>query len=266
MHTCVDTWAHVCLCMHVCTHVIAHMCMYEHAHMCTNVSVQVCARVCKHVHVRTHGCAFFRRVHVCTCVCTCVHVCAVSGRGRESRAEVGRATVRLPQSWQLRREPGRPLATTSEPGHQAAGRRVRAWSRPRLELMINQPSEAAQQLRPASRWAQAQGGSGAGSRGRWRPLCSPLGCGRRRRPAGPASEEQGVATQCPLSHGAGRRYGALGGRVMEAERAPSTEPGLATGGSELSPAFHFLREFSEVSGSGGNRTGVWRGRKAMGAG
>ncbi|XP_043303906.1 uncharacterized protein LOC122428163 [Cervus canadensis] len=150
------------------------------------------------------------------------------GPGQEPRQVRGPRSLPLPLLSVLRREPGRPLATTSEPGHQAAGRRVRAWSRPRLELMINQPSEAAQQLRPASRRAQAQGGSGAGSRGRWRPLCSPLGCGRRRRPAGPASEEQGAATQCPLSHGAGRRYGALGGRVMEAERAPSTEPGLAT--------------------------------------
>lgn len=129
--------------------------------------------------------------------------------------------------------------------------------------MINQPWEAVQQLRPASCQAQAQtqaqGGSGAGSRGRWRPLCSPTGCGRRRRPARPASKEPGAATQCPLSYGAGRRYGALDGWVRAAEKALSTDLGLAAGGSEPSLAFHFLGEFSELSGQGGNSTGVWRG-------
>lgn len=49
--------------------------------------------------MHAHTCA-----HVClVCAHVCVHVCAVSGRGRESRAEVGGAAVRLPQSWQLRR-------------------------------------------------------------------------------------------------------------------------------------------------------------------
>ncbi|XP_044801519.2 SH3 domain and tetratricopeptide repeat-containing protein 1 isoform X4 [Bubalus bubalis] len=86
--------------------------------------------------------------------------------------------------------------------------------------MINQPWEAAQQLRPASRRAQMQGGSGAGSRGRWRPLCSPTGCGRRRRPAGPTSEEPGAAIRCPLSYGAGRRYGALDGQRLARHAEP----------------------------------------------
>lgn len=202
------------------------------------------------------------------CACKCVHVCVctVSGKGRESKAEVGGAAVRLPQSCQQRREPRWPLTSTSEPGHQATGKPVRAWSWPRPELMINQPWEAAQQLRPASRRAQTQRGSGAGSRGRWRPLCSPTGCGRRRRPAGPASEEPGAAIWCPLSYRAGHRYGALDGQVRADEQALSTDLGLATGGSEPPLAFHFLGEFSELSGLGGNRTGVWRAQKAVGAG
>ncbi|XP_070647979.1 SH3 domain and tetratricopeptide repeat-containing protein 1 isoform X4 [Bos indicus] len=173
------------------------------------------------------------------CACKCVHVCVctVSGKGRESKAEVGGAAVRLPQSCQQRREPRWPLTSTSEPGHQATGKPVRAWSWPRPELMINQPWEAAQQLRPASRRAQTQRGSGAGSRGRWRPLCSPTGCGRRRRPAGPASEEPGAAIWCPLSYRAGHRYGALDGQrsAWHAEPLAVRPPSAMEGPEEPAP-------------------------------
>ena len=81
-----------------------------------------------------------------------------------------------------------------------------------------------------------------------------------------ACEEPGAAIWCPLSYRAGRRYGVLDGQVRADEQALSTDLGLATGGSEPPLAFHFLGEFSELSGLGGNRTGIWRAQKAVGAG
>lgn len=161
------------------------------------------------------------------------------------------------------------LASTSELGHQAAGRQVRAWSRPKARAENDQPAlgdGAAPGLpRQAQAQTQAQGGSGAGSRGRWRPLCSPTGCGRWRRPAGPASKEPGAAVPFVLRSGAQVRGS---GQVGEAaEQALSTDLGLATGGSEPSLAFHFLRgDFLSFQDWEGNRTGVWRGQKTVGAG
>ena len=65
----------VCLCVHLCVHVLmrAHTCM--HVPVCTPMRTSLCACVCVHACtcVCMHVCACVC-VHACTCVC--MHVCA----------------------------------------------------------------------------------------------------------------------------------------------------------------------------------------------
>lgn len=88
---CTHVWTHGCTCICACT--CAHMCACMCAHLCPHMCTNVCVHICVNVHVCAHECAFVcAHVHKCLySMCTCVHVCvcAVSGRGRESRAEVG---------------------------------------------------------------------------------------------------------------------------------------------------------------------------------
>lgn len=187
------------------------------------------------------------RVYVC--------VCTVSGRGRESRAEVGKAAPGLPQSQRLGREPGWPglHLRVWVPGRGQAGRGLERAQDGANDQPALRGGAAAWGLPPASglgagrKWGRKQG------RGRLRCRQRAVG-GRCPWPAETRVRNshlvpgvlQLVARGRPeeLSTGMGHW---TGGRGLRA--GLSAELGLGKVGSESSVAFQFLGDFSGLLGS-----------------